>query len=48
MAVKGSFVAESGGQKDARKQELFAQLRSISAELKLLGVSEQELCDLLR
>ena len=48
VAGKGSFVAESGGQKDARKQELFAQLRSLSAELKLLGVSDQELCDLVR
>ncbi|MBR4869270.1 MAG: GntR family transcriptional regulator [Oscillospiraceae bacterium] len=48
VAGKGSFVAESGGQNDARKQELFAQLRAISAELKLLGVTEQELSDLVR
>ena len=48
VAGKGSFVAESGGQNEARKQELFSQLRSLSAELKLLGVSDQELCDLVR
>ena len=33
---------------EARKQELFIQLRSLSAELKLLGVTDRELCDLVR
>ena len=45
---KGSFVAENSGQNEARRQELFAQLRSLSAELKLLGVTDQELMDLVR
>ena len=48
VAGKGSFVAAAGGQSEARKQELFAQLRALSAELKLLGVSDEELCDLVR
>ena len=45
---KGSFVAEANGQNEARKRELFIQLRSLSAELKLLGVTDKELCDLVR
>lgn len=45
---KGSFAAELRGQNEARRQELFAQLRSLSAELKLLGVTDQELMDLAR
>ena len=45
---KGSFVAENSGQNEARRQELLAQLHALSAELKLLGVTDQELMDLVR
>ncbi len=45
---KGSFAAETGGRNEARRQELFAELRSLSAELRLLGVTAQELMDLVR
>ena len=45
---KGSFVAESGGQHDARKTELLQKARPILAELKSLGTTETELLQLWR
>ena len=45
---KGSFVAESGGQHDARKTELLQKARPILAELKSLGATETELLQLWR
>lgn len=40
---KGSFVAETGGKKSARKAELIFRLRDIFAELRQLGATQDEI-----
>ena len=45
---KGSFAAGDTGAEERRKQELLAQLRELTAELKYLGVSGEELSALVR
>ena len=45
---KGSFAAGNSGADAARKQELLAKIRELLAELRYLGVSQQELLDLVK
>ena len=45
---KGSFASGDTGAEEARKQELLGKVREMVAELKYLGVSEDELVALLR
>ena len=45
---KGSFVAESGDQNEARIAELKTKVRPILAELRNLGASEEEILRLWR
>ena len=45
---KGSFASGDTGAEERRKQELLAQLRELTAELKYLGVSGEELAALVR
>ena len=45
---KGSFASGDTGAEERRKQELLAQLRELTAELKSLGVSGEELAALVR
>lgn len=45
---KGSFASGDTGAEDARKQELLGKVREMVAELKYLGVSEEELLTLVR
>lgn len=45
---KGSFAAGNSGADAARKQELLAKIRELLAELRYLGVSQQELLDLMK
>ena len=45
---KGSFAAASAGADEGRKQELIERVRELLAELRYLGVSQQELLDLVR
>ena len=45
---KGSFAAGNSGADAARKQELMAKIRELLAELRYLGVSQQELLDLMK
>lgn len=40
---KGSFASGDTGAEEARKQELLGKVREMVAELKYLGVSEEEL-----
>ena len=45
---KGSFAAERTGADMARRQELMGQVRELIAELRYLGVREEELLDLVK
>ena len=45
---KGSFAAASAGADDGRRRELMDRVRELLAELRYLGVSQQELLDLVR
>jgi len=45
---KGSFAAADAGADESRKRELEEKLRSLAAELRYLGVSEEELLALVR
>ena len=45
---KGSFAAPRSEAHRARKAELTEQFRSLAAELRSLGVSEEELCALIK
>ena len=45
---KGSFASGDTGAEERRKQELLEQLRELTAELKYLGVSGEELAALVR
>jgi len=45
---KGSFASGSAGADEARRKELMARARELLAELKYLGVSEEELAALVR
>lgn len=45
---KGSFASGDTGAEEARKQELLGKVREMVAELKYLGVSEEELLALVR
>ena len=40
---KGSFAAGNAGADEARKQELLAKVKELVAELRYLGVSQEEL-----
>ena len=44
---KGSFAAANAGADENRKRELLNKVREILAELRYLGVSQQELLDLI-
>ena len=44
---KGSFAAANAGADENRKRELLNKVREILAELRYLGVSRQELLDLI-
>ena len=45
---KGSFASGNTGAEEARRTELLAKVRELLAELRYLGVSQQELADLIR
>ena len=45
---KGSFASGDTGAEERRKQDLLEQLRELTAELKYLGVSGEELAALVR
>ena len=45
---KGSFASGSAGADEARRKELMGKARELLAELKYLGVPEQELLTLVR
>ena len=45
---KGSFAAPRSEAHQARKAELTEQFRALAAELRSLGVSEEELCALIK
>jgi GntR family transcriptional regulator len=45
---KGSFAAQDAGGDEKRKQELKEKLRDLAAELRYLGVSQEELLALMR
>ena len=45
---KGSFAAASAVADSARRAELMAQVRELLSELRYLGVSQQELLDLVK
>ena len=44
---KGSFAAGNAGADEARKQELLTKVKELVAELRYLGVSQEELQDLV-
>ena len=44
---KGSFAAEDAGADQARRQELKNKIRELAAELRYLGVSQEELIKLV-
>jgi GntR family transcriptional regulator len=44
---KGSFAAADAGGDDKRKQELMGKVRELAAELRYLGVSQEELAALV-
>lgn len=41
---KGSFVRQGGQAAQARREELLRELDALTAELKMLGVSDEALC----
>ena len=45
---KGSFAAGDAGQDESRKKELKEKIQELAAELRYLGVSEEELQSLLK
>ncbi len=45
---KGSFVAAGGGAKAARMAELRARLRALAAEFETLGVTREELAQIIK
>ena len=45
---KGSFAAGNAGADETRKQELMSKVRELLAELRYLGVSQEELLKLIR
>lgn len=45
---KGSFASANAGADEARRRELLGKVRELLAELRYLGVSQQELADLIR
>ena len=45
---KGSFAAGSGAPDSARRAELLTQVRELLSELRYLGVSQQELLNLVK
>ena len=45
---RGSFVRERSDAATARRKELLAQLDTLAAELKLLGLTEEELAERMR
>ena len=47
VAGKGSFASADAGTDDTRKQELKEKVRELTAELRYLGVSREELLALL-
>jgi len=48
VAGKGSFVAERGEEDSARRSELMRRLTETAEELRFLGVSTEELCELIK
>ena len=48
VAGKGSFAAGDAGVDDSRKKELMEKIRELTAELRYLGVSEEELLALVQ
>ena len=48
MPGRGSFVRERGDAAAARRRELLEELDSLVSELKLLGLSEEELAERVR
>ena len=45
---KGSFASANAGADEARRRELLGKVRELLAELRYLGVSQQELADLVK
>ena len=45
---KGSFASATPGADEARRRELLGKVRELLAELRYLGVSQQELADLVK
>ena len=45
---KGSFASANAGADEARRRELLGKVRELLAELRYLGVSQQELTDLVK
>ena len=45
---KGSFDSANAGADEARRRELLGKVRELLAELRYLGVSQQELADLVK
>lgn len=45
---KGSFASGNTGAEEARRAELLAKIRELLAELRYLGVSQQELLELVK
>ena len=45
---KGSFASGNTGAEEARRTELLAKVRELLAELRYLGVSQQELLELVK
>ena len=48
VAGKGSFAAVPEDVSDGRREELFEKLRSAAQELRYLGVTTDEICEILR
>ena len=45
---KGSFASANAGADEVRRRELLGKVRELLAELRYLGVSQQELADLMK
>ena len=45
---KGSFASANAGADEVRRRELLGKVRELLAELRYLGVSQQELADLVK
>ena len=46
VSGKGTFVAEGRGQNDGRKRELMGRIAPVLQELRELGMTKEELCEL--